>query len=520
MPTKTSENIDRDKLAVVYARFSSHNQHEQSIEGQLAEAKKFAEAKGYNIVHEYIDRAKSGRTDNREAFQQMLKDTAKKQFGVIILWKVDRFGRNREEITLNKYKCKKNGVRVEYVAETIPDSPEGVILESVLEGFAEYYSLQLSQNIQRGQRKSAEKCQSIGGNYPLGYKIGPDKKYIIDENTVETVKMIFSKYADGATVPELVSYLNDLGLRTKLGKPFTKNSLYSILRNERYKGIYIYKDMKIPDGMPRIIEDSVFDKVQELLRSNQKAPSHKWTKADYILTDKLYCGHCGNAMVGESGTSHTGDKHCYYTCTGKRKKHICNKKSVKQDVIERAVIQQVCQLLENDGLLDFIAEQTYKYYEAQDESKEQLAELEHELKECDSAMANLVKAVELGIFNSATKARMDELEQQRAELTASIANIKVCQTYKLTKDHILFYLLGFRKMDYKDIECQKKMINTFVNSIYLYDDGGITITFNFSGDKSRVTLSDLKAAESGAGFVYRASCSTKKSRLCAYSFLL
>ena len=85
------------------------------------------------------------------------------EFSVIIVWKVDRFGRNREEITFNKYRCKKNDVRVEYIAEAVPDSPEGVILESVLEGMAEYYSLQLAQNIRRGIRASAEKCQAIGG---------------------------------------------------------------------------------------------------------------------------------------------------------------------------------------------------------------------------------------------------------------------------------------------------------------------------------------------------------------------
>ena len=147
------------KKAVVYARYSSHRQGEQSIEGQLAAAYKYANENGYKIVHEYIDRAMTGRNDNREQFQKMLKDTSKKQFDTIILWKIDRFGRNREEIAFNKYRCKKNGVKVVYVAESIPDSPEGVILESVLEGMAEYYSLQLSQNVIRGQRASAEKCQ-------------------------------------------------------------------------------------------------------------------------------------------------------------------------------------------------------------------------------------------------------------------------------------------------------------------------------------------------------------------------
>lgn len=266
---------EASELAVVYARYSSHSQGEQSIEGQLSNARDYAAAHGYTIVHEYVDRAKSGRTDNRAEFQQMLKDTAKRQFSVIILWKVDRFGRNREEIAINKMKCRKNGVRVEYVAETIPDSPEGVILESVLEGFAEYYSLQLSQNIRRGRAESAEKCQSLGGNRPLGYKTGPDKKFVIDENTAPTVKMIFTMYADGKTVTEIVDKLNELGLRTLRGGPFTKNSLHSILKNKKYIGIYEYQGREIKDGVPRIIEDDVFNKVQEVEMLKEQSEKYR-----------------------------------------------------------------------------------------------------------------------------------------------------------------------------------------------------------------------------------------------------
>ena len=186
------------KTAVVYARYSSHRQGEQSIEGQLAAAYKYARDNNLRIIHEYIDRAMTGRNDNREQFQEMLKDTSKKQFSVIIVWKIDRFGRNREEIAFNKHKCKKNGVKVVYVAENVPDSPEGVILESVLEGMAEYYSLQLSQNIRRGNRASAEKCQSTGGNRPLGYKTDPvTKKFVIDPDTAPTVRKIYDMYAKG-----------------------------------------------------------------------------------------------------------------------------------------------------------------------------------------------------------------------------------------------------------------------------------------------------------------------------------
>lgn len=120
--------------AVVYARFSSHRQGEQSIEGQLAEARRFADAHGLTIIHEYCDRAMTGRNDNREQFQLMLADAAKHIFDALIVWKTDRIGRNKEEIALNKYHLKKNGIKIYYVAESIPDTPEGIFLESVIEG--------------------------------------------------------------------------------------------------------------------------------------------------------------------------------------------------------------------------------------------------------------------------------------------------------------------------------------------------------------------------------------------------
>ena len=235
MKTKINYNglQDDGKTAVVYARYSSHNQTEQSIEGQLAAAKAYADAKGYTIIHEYIDRAMTGRTDNRDAFQQMLNDCAKRKFQVIIVWKVDRFGRNREEITFNKYRAKKNGVRVEYVAESLPDTAEAVILESVLEGMAEYYSLQLSQNIKRGYLENAKKCKYAGGRVPFGYKLDEEKHFIPDPSTAPVVCSIFRAYADGATVTEIINDLNAKGIKTSQKEPFTKNSLGTLLKNEK-----------------------------------------------------------------------------------------------------------------------------------------------------------------------------------------------------------------------------------------------------------------------------------------------
>lgn len=513
------KNRDGD-LAVVYARYSSHSQGEQSIEGQLAEARKYATAHGYTIIHEYVDRAKSGRTDNREEFQQMLKDTAKKQFGVIILWKVDRFGRNREEIAINKMKCRKNGVRVEYVAETIPNTPEGVILESVLEGFAEYYSLQLSQNIRRGIAESAEKCQSTGGNRPLGYKTGPDKRFVIDEDTAPTVRRIFTMYANGSTVTEIINKLNELGLRTLRGGPFTKNSLHSVLKNEKYRGVYNSHGKYIEGGIPRIIDDDLFFKVQEMLKVNKRAPAKTWSRADYILTDKLFCGKCGALMFGESGTGKSGTKHNYYICSNKKRFKTCDKKAVRQGDIETLVIDATVDLLNDTELLDFIIENTWQFYLAQDRGQEDIRNLTRQLEQTELAIKNLIRAIEAGIITEETKARMDELTTQKAELKASIADRELATGFHLKREHIAFYLYDLRNADLSEREVQRRLVQIFVNAVFVFDDH-ITISFNFSGDRSKITLKLLQAAENGEVFGCRASCSTTKtgrSTTCLFSW--
>ena len=496
--------------AVIYARYSSHSQGEQSIEGQLEKAYAYAAAKGYRVVHEYVDRAQSGRTDKRDEFQQMLKDTAKKQFQVIILWKVDRFGRNREEIALNKIKCKRNGVRVEYVAENIPDSPEGVILESVLEGIAEYYSLQLSQNVRRGQAVSVQKCQSVGGVRPLGYLTDENKKYVIDPKTAPTVKLIFSMYAEGYTVTEIINHLNEKGLTTVKKKPFTKNSLYSILNNEKYTGVYIHNGVRTEGGMPQIIDPEMFKKVQDLMKINRRAPSHKWTRADYILTDKLFCGKCGSAMVGECGTSKNGTTYNYYICSKRKRFKACNKKAVRQDWIEGIVLREIKNILNNDELLEFIADNTFRYYTEQNAAEEELRIIRDKLADVELGISNIVKAIEAGMFNAALTKRMNELEEQREALLKASAEIEITQVFKLTREHILFFLHEFKKYDFEDIECQKRLVATFVNAIYLFDDK-IILTFNYSGDSRTVTLAEVDAVTEGEVFGYCAPWSAKKS---------
>ena len=519
MPLNITFNADIKKakgepvLAVIYARYSSHSQTEQSIEGQLAAGRQYAISHGYTVIKEYCDRAKTGRNDNRDEFQQMLSDTEKHQFDVIITWKVDRIGRNREEIAFNKHRCKKNGIRIEYVAENLPDSAEAVILESVLEGMAEYYSLQLATNIRRGQLESARKLRCIGGTRPLGYDVDTEtKRFIINPETAPIVKQIFEKYAEGATETEIINWLNGQGIRTTKKKPFSKSSLARLLHNEKYIGMYVYKDLvRVEGGVPAIIDKELFERVQELLKVNRRAPSHTWTHQEYILTDKLFCGKCGSPMVGESGFSHTGAKYSYYSCTGRRRTKTCDKHPVRQDWIEEKVLKATLGLLEDEKLLDFIADKTFEYYLSVNGDEEQKLILEKELAGVNASIDRLINAVEAGMFNDRMKTRMDELNAQKAQITASMAELELASGFRLTRDHIAFFLRQFRDADMSNRACQKRLIQTFVNAVFVYDDQ-IKIVFNYAGESNTVTLEtveNLDIFDAGPGFVCSAQCSTK-----------
>lgn len=474
--------------AVVYARYSSHSQTEQSIEGQLSAAYKYAKAKGYTIIQEYCDRAKTGTNDNRAEFQRMLSDTAKRTFTVIIVWKVDRFGRNREEIAFNKYKCKKNGVRVEYVAENISEGPEGVILEAVLEGMAEYYSLQLSQNIRRGMLETAKKHHIIGNNIPLGYVAGPNREYVIDEHEAKVVKLIYEKYIDGYSISELTNYLNERGYQTKYKRPFTKNSVPRILHNEMYTGLYKFKDIRDEDAIPAIIPKEMYRKVQKLMEIRKRKPSSRWSYTDFILSDKLYCGNCGTKMLGKSGYGKSGRKYNYYVCSKK------DKRPVRQDWLEPLVIRELKNIISDPETREYIADLVWDYYQKNDESKAELENIQRQIEEMERSTANLVKSVEDGMPYNLVKDRLTELQDNRTALEKIKGEIIISENLKISKDHIRYFLEQFLDFDYEDRHCQKKLIEVLVQAIYLYDDHYVLL-LNYGDETRTYSLKNIKLAD-------------------------
>jgi len=327
---------------VIYARYSSTGQREESIEGQLRECKVFAERKGIAIVGSYIDRAISGHeAENRLEFQRLIKDSAKGLFDVIIVWKLDRFARNRCDSAHYKSILRKNNVKVISATEAISEGAEGILLESLLEGLAEYYSVKLGVKVSRGLTENALKTRHNGGIVPYGLMVNEEQQYQPDPHTAPVVHEIFERYADGESVADIRESLSARGIKTKTGgDQLSYNSINNMIRNRKYLGEYRYGETIVPGAYPAVVLQELFDRAQERLQRNKRAPAAAKAKVDYLLTTKLYCEKCGTFMVGESGTSKTTKIYNYYKClSNKRKPGFEQKRAVKKDWIERLVVQ-------------------------------------------------------------------------------------------------------------------------------------------------------------------------------------
>ena len=484
--------------AVVYARYSSHNQREESIEGQLRKCREFAEQNGFVIIEEYCDRAMTGKNDNRENFQRMMRDSDKGLFQAVIMYTLDRFARNRYDSAMYKAKLKKNGIKLYYTEQSITDEPEGIILESVLEGMAEYYSENLSRGVRRGMKENALKCMINGGYMPLGYRKTADKKYEIDPVTAPIVREIFDLYASGKTQRQIVDILNGKGYRTVKGKPFVVGSMSALLQNRKYIGIYSFHDIEIKDGIPAIIDEKTFNKVQEMMKHNKRTSGRMKAPAPYLLTGKLYCGHCGSTMVGESGTSASGTIYNYYSCSDRKHRRGCAKKNERKDWIEKLVVEETISRLMDKEIVANIAHEVARIANKEFEDKSRLTALQSELQSVQTSIRNLLRLVEKGIDTDDVGDRLLDLNSQKADLQKQIIREENKKPL-VTEERIVYWLTQLLSDgDINDIEYQRRIIDTLVNKVFIFDnDGGgkkIVITYNTSNNiKSTITLSDIMA---------------------------
>ena len=356
----------------VYARYSCEKQTEQSIEGQLRVCHEFAERNGYVVVHEYIDRAVSGKTDKREQFQRMLQDSAKKEFDYVLVYKLDRFARNRYDSAINKATLKKNGVKVLSACEQITDSPEGIILESMIEGMAEYYSAELSQN----------------------------KKYQIVPQEAEIVRKMFDDYVNGTTIKEIKTWLDESGIRTHTGHSFSIGRVSDMLRNQKYIGKCKYDGEVYDNIIMPIVDELTFNRAQEMLVVNSHKSGRVRAGEKFILSGKIICSHCGALYNGESGTCRNGDVHYFYKCRRKNEgKDKCCSHAVPKHVFEDSVYKTIITALKDETFLRHVAEQAVEIHNRQIVEKPELKILRRQLAETEDMLNNITMAICKGIFN-------------------------------------------------------------------------------------------------------------------------
>ena len=480
--------------AVIYARYSSDNQREESIEGQIRECTAYAEKNGITVIKHYIDRALSAKTDNRPEFQQMIKDSEKRLFDIVLVWKLDRFARNRYDSAHYEYQLERNHVKLVSATEPISEGPAGIMVKSMLTGMAEYYSAELSEKVVRGMTENVLKGKYNGGTIPIGYTVDEEKFFQIDPLKAPFVVEAFQRYNDGATMKELMNWLNDSGVTTNRNQKFTYNSIQTLLTNRRYIGENRFKDIVMPDSIPVIIEKELFDSVQDKIAKNRRAPARHKAEDNYLLTTKLFCGMCGAMMFGECGTSRNKNVHHYYKCANAKRTKTCKKKTVRKEWLEDLVVCETMKMIHDDDCIQSIVDAVMIL---QEQENTVLPLLEKQMKDIENGIENLLNAIQAGVLTSSTKGRLEKLEAQQKELEIRIAEEKLAKP-KVSADFVKFWLTNFRKLDPNVKSHRETLINTFVNAVYLYDEK-VLITFNYKDGTKTITFDEIAAKDAPEG---------------------
>ena len=495
------------KRAVAYARFSSDLQREESIEAQTRAIQKYCDDNGFVLLTVFADRGISGTSDKRPEFQKMISTATKGDVDAVIVHKLDRFARNRYDSAFYKNILKKNNVKLISVLENLQDSPESVILESVIEGMNEYYSLNLSREVRKGLQENALECKVTGGPPALGYSVDRNtQKYIINEYEAEAVRLIFRMYLEGYSYTEIIDILNNKGYRTRRGIPFAKNSLYAILRNERYTGVYIYvKDstknpkgkyvrhgeydpdavIRIPGGIPAIISEDDFHRVQAKMKERQHKAAKFSAKQEYLLSGKIYCGECGSPYAGNSRKPRP-DHPLYisYKCTRRNQRDTkCNNPEINRDKLERLVLERLSEVLFNPDVIPRLVEQYNEYIaEKTGSAKERTLALQTELRDIERKITNTVNLmIETG--SVAFKDKLNELEQSKEKLLLELTEAEAALKQENFSEEQISKLFHIAEQQLKNgtLANRRLVIDQYINKIIIYPDK-IEVYMNLMSD--------------------------------------
>lgn len=500
------------KTTAVYARFSSDNQRKESIDEQVRACKYYAQQTGqYDIVKIYSDEAMSGfrHTHKREGFLQLMEDARAHKFEAVMVYELSRFSRNGTDTITYTEELERLGIEFVSVREKLDQTPEGRMMMYVITGMNEYYSRNLAIEVMRGLKENAYSAKTTGGKPPLGYDIGKDGRYIINPVEAAAVRLIFDMYLAGSGYTAIVDELNSRGYRTKRGNKFVRNSLYDLLRNEKYTGDFIYNRtekpksgrqnrhaykseddiIRVENAFPAIITKKEYREVLRRMKENEHKGASNAAVHDYLLSGKVYCGHCGKSMYGET-RSRRGTPYSYYSCNGHKSK-ICDKHSIRCEKLEEEVIKQLNEKYFTPDILDCIAEKIHE--DSQNaHADEQANMLRKQSAELKRKIDNGTKAILEGVDSDELRAAVKELSLQKKVIDHSIVEIEAAADNSgRTVEEIRRAAENFADIAKLPREQQKEIIQRFVWRIYVYDDDGPD-----GRDKIKIVLAPTEQARS------------------------
>lgn len=455
--------------AVIYARYSSAGQREESIEDQVRVCRQAAERDGAAVARVYHDDATTGRTaEGRDGFLRMVADARRGLFDVVYVYKLDRFARNRYDAAVYKAKLRRCGVELRSATEAVGDGPESILLESMLEGLAEYYSVALAENVKRGQLGNAMKCKHNGVR-TYGYDLGEDGYYHVNEEEAAVVRRMFRMYADGASMPEIAAAMPEA--RTKMGKPLSVGFISKSLRLEKYRGVYSYGQTRVEGGMPAIVDGELFEGVQGMLAARAR---RRRSTMEYLLSGKLFDAE-GHRYQSSSGHGKSGRKYTYYRCpaTGHQ---------VPQHVLEDAVAKAAADVIAADD--DAVEAIVAMVMAAQaEEMADSIAAADATRKRLEQNAREQSRVVDLAAKTGAVDAvaaKLGQLADEREELEASLAEMEL-SCAMVDEERAEFWVR--RLMGRSD---PLEAVRLFVDRVVLDREAGeMRVAFSFDGARKK-----------------------------------
>ena len=462
------------KTAVIYARYSSNNQTEQSIEGQVRVCQEYAKQHDILIIGQYIDRAISGTTDKRPDFQQMLIDSKKKEWNYVLVYRYDRFSRDIYASVIHEQELNNRGIQLISATEQIPETSEGGILKGVIQLMNNYYVKELRQKVKRGMRETRLKGHFQGGTVPYGYKLN-NKKLEVDEEHAKIVNHIYNQYAIDVPVISIINGLTARGILYN-NKPFKPNVIYTMLKNEKYTGVYKIDDQVYTNIYPQIISNDLFDRVRRKTEENRIGS--KSSQSVYMFRHKLRCGYCGMPISADTSRNRYNTQFQYYKCLGVKKyKNGCIKDTIQKGVLEELLMNAIVEELAKPETFKLIVKNVLQLQEEHRKENSNLVGLVNAKIQAQKSLDNIVLAVEQGLITKTTGQRIKDLETQIEDLEKQIMVEKSNSCSVLTEDEIKqFYKTALKQSGLA-------LINYIIKEVKLYNDKA-EIIFNTPIKKS------------------------------------